>query len=137
MLTLWKKIWNKHRDLVVYVIFGVLTTVVNFLVYYPLYNLYDVPAAAANVIAWAVAVIFAFLTNKPFVFQSHDWSFKTWLPELGKFVTSRLLSGGFETLLVYLSVDVLSLDGNICKVIISVLVVITNYVASKYLVFKK
>ena len=99
---------EKHWDMVSYLFFGVLTT-----------------------------VAFAYVTNKPFVFKSHDWSMKTVLPELGKFVGCRAASGGLETVLILLTVDILGWNGNIWKLIISVLVVILNYVSSKLLVFRK
>lgn len=127
----------KHWDMVSYLFFGVLTTVVNYLVYLPLYNLAGISAAVSNMIAWAAAVAFAYVTNKPFVFKSHDWSMKTVLPELGKFVGCRAASGAMETALVFLTVDVCGWDGNIWKLIISVVVVILNYVSSKLLVFRK
>ena len=128
---------EKHWDMVSYLFFGVLTTAVNYLVYLPLYNLLGISAAVSNIIAWVVAVAFAYVTNKPFVFKSHDWSMKTVLPELGKFVGCRAASGGLETALVFLTVDVCGWDGNLWKLIISVLVVILNYVSSKLLVFRK
>ena len=128
---------EKHWDMVSYLFFGVLTTAVNYLVYLPLYNLLGISAAVSNIIAWVVAVAFAYVTNKPFVFKSHDWSMKTVLPELGKFVGCRAASGGLETVLILLTVDILGWNGNIWKLIISVLVVILNYVSSKLLVFRK
>ena len=128
---------EKHWDMVSYLFFGVLTTVVNYLVYLPLYNLLGISAAVSNIIAWAAAVAFAYVTNKPFVFKSHDWSMQTVLPELGKFVGCRAASGGLETVLILLTVDILGWNGNIWKLIISVLVVILNYVSSKLLVFRK
>ena len=128
---------EKYWDIVTYLIFGVLTTVVNYLVYLPIYNLLGASAAVSNAIAWVAAVAFAFLTNKPFVFKSHDWSAKTVLPELSKFVGCRVASGVLETLILLLAVDILVWNGNIWKIITSVLVVILNYVASKLLVFRK
>ena len=128
---------EKHWDMVSYLFFGVLTTIVNYLVYLPLYNLLGISAAVSNIIAWVAAVVFAYVTNKPFVFKSHDWSMKTVLPELGKFVGCRAASGGLETVLILLTVDILGWNGNIWKLIISVLVVILNYVSSKLLVFRK
>lgn len=128
---------EKHWDMVSYLFFGVLTTAVNYLVYLPLYNLLGISAAVSNIIAWVAAVVFAYVTNKPFVFKSHDWSMKTVLPELGKFVGCRAASGGLETVLILLTVDVCGWDGNLWKLIISVLVVILNYVSSKLLVFRK
>lgn len=128
---------EKYWDIVTYLIFGVLTTVVNYLVYLPIYNLLGASAAVSNAIAWVAAVAFAFLTNKPFVFKSHDWSAKTVLPELSKFVGCRVASGVLETLILLLAVDILGWNGNVWKIITSVLVVILNYVASKLLVFRK
>ena len=113
-----KKIVNlleKYWDIFAYLIFGVLTTVVNYLIYLPCYNLLGLPATVSNGIAWVVSVTFAYLTNKPFVFKSHDWSWKTVGPEL----------------------DLLGWNGNAWKLITSVLVVVLNYIGSKLLVFRK
>ena len=120
-----------------YLVFGVLTTVVNYLVYLPCYNLLEMSAAVSNVIAWAAAVAFAYLTNKPFVFRSHDWSAKTVIPELTKFVGSRIASGALETGIIFLTVDILLWNGNVMKLVTSVIVVVLNYIASKLLVFRK
>ena len=83
----------KYWDVVTYLVFGVLTTVVNYIIYIPLYNFAGLSATVSNAIAWVVAVAFAYLTNKPFVFRSHDWSLKTVIPELTKFVGCRIGSG--------------------------------------------
>ena len=91
----------------------------------------------SNAIAWVAAVAFAYVTNKPFVFKSHDWSARTVIPELTKFVGSRVVSGVLETGIILVTVDLLQWNGNIMKLITSVLVVIFNYVASRLLVFKK
>lgn len=128
---------HKHRDVLSYLFFGGLTTVVNYAVYLPLYNWLQMSATLSNCIAWVAAVAFAYLTNKPFVFQSHDWSAKVVLPELGKFVSCRIGSGLLETAIIWLTVDTLHWDGNVMKLITSVLVVVLNYVGSKLLVFRK
>lgn len=128
---------RKYYDILAYLFFGVLTTVVNYIFYLPCYNLLHFSAAVSNVIAWVAAVAFAYLTNKPFVFKSHDWSAKTVVPELTKFVTCRIGSGLMETAIIFVTVDLLHWDGNVMKLITSVLVVILNYVASKLVVFKK
>ncbi len=128
---------RKYQDVLSYLFFGVLTTVVNFLVYYPLTNLLGMNATLANVIAWAVSVAFAFVTNKPFVFKSHDWSASVVVQELTLFVGTRIGSGALETAMIFLLVDCLSLDGNMIKIAVSVLVVVINYIGSKLLVFRK
>ena len=132
---------TKYYDLIAYLFFGALTTLVNYAVYLPCYNWLGWSATVSNVIAWVAAVAFAFLTNKPFVFKSHDWSAKTLWPELTKVVGCRLGSGALETLIIFVAVDCLrpedALWGNVVKLITSVLVVIVNYVGSKLLVFRK
>ena len=128
---------RRHYDVLSYLFFGVLTTVVTYLVYLPCYNLLHISASISNVIAWVAAVAFAFLTNKPFVFQSHDWSASVVLPELTKFVGCRVGSGVLETAILFVTVDCLQWNGNVIKLIVSVLVVILNYFGSKLLVFRK
>lgn len=128
---------HKYWDILSYLFFGGLTTVVNFIVYFPCYEWLGISAAISNAIAWVVAVAFAYLTNKPFVFRSHDWSLATVVPELTKFVGCRIGSGLLETVIIFVTVDYLGWNGIIWKVITSVVVVILNYVASKLLVFKK
>lgn len=132
-----KALFHRYYDILVYLVFGVLTTVVNYMVYLPCYNLLGLSSAVSNVIAWAAAVAFAYATNKPFVFHSHDWSAKTVIPELTKFVGTRLGSGGLETLILLVFVDLLKGNGNLWKLLTSVLVVVLNYIGSKLLVFRK
>ena len=131
-----KALFIKCYDLLVYLVFGVLTTAVNYLVYLPCYNLWGFTASQSNVIAWVAAVTFAYLTNKPFVFRSHDWSAKTVLSELAKFVGTRIGSGALETVILFLTVDLAGMNGNVWKLLTSILVVILNYVGSKLFVFR-
>lgn len=131
-----RELIKKHWDMVIYLVFGVLTTAVNYLIYLPLLNFCHLSGSLSNVIAWMTAVVFAFLTNKPFVFKSKDWSVKVVIPEAVKFVGSRVASGLVETVIILVTVDVLGLDGNIWKIITSVFVVVLNYVSSKVFVFR-
>ena len=137
MLSKFRNLIQKYWDILVYLFFGVLTTIVNYAVYLPLYNYLHFSATLSNIISWVAAVAFAYLTNKPFVFKSHDWSAKVVIPELTKFVMCRIGSGFAETLIIFLTVDVLRWDGNIMKLLTSVLVVVLNYIASKLFVFRK
>ena len=109
----------------------------NYLVYFPLYNLLSCSAAFSNSVAWAVAVAFAYITNKPFVFQSNDWSKNTLVPELIKFIGCRIGSGFVETISLWVLVDQLDWNGNWVKLAVSVLVVLLNYISSKLIVFRK
>lgn len=128
---------RKYWDIISYLFFGVLTTLVNYFIYFPLYNWLRLSATVSNLIAWIFAVAFAYLTNKPFVFKSRDWSKETVIPELTKFVGCRLGSGALETAIIWLTVDMFQWNGNLMKIFISVLVVALNYVGSKWLVFAK
>ena len=132
-----EKLIKSHWDVITYLIFGVLTTLVNYIVYLPCLYVLNLSAAVSNVIAWIVAVAFAYLTNKPFVFGSHDWSMKTVGPELVKFLSCRIGSGVLETLILMVTVDLLGWNGFWWKLFTQVLVVVLNYIGSKLLVLKK
>ena len=136
----WQK-WQarilRYSDILVYLFLGVLTTAVNYLVYLTCHSYLNFSAGVSNVIAWCVAVIFAFVTNKPFVFKSCDWSANVLFPELGKFLGCRVGSGILETVFLSVTVDFLNWNGLWMKLIASVIVIILNYVGSKLLVFRK
>lgn len=128
---------RKYKRIFAYILFGILTTGINYLVYLPLYNYFVLPAAVCNIIAWFTAVIFAFLTNKAFVFHAHDWSHKTIVDEAAKFFGMRALSGALETVIIFLTVDLLNFNGNIWKIITSIVVVVLNYITGKLFVFSE
>lgn len=133
LIQLVKKYWS----IISYLFFGVVTTVVNMVIYYICYHIWGINSDLATVIAWVIAVLTAFLTNKPFVFGSHDWSPKVLLPEAGSFFGCRLGSGVVELVLMHVTVEMLGLPGMLMKLLVNVIVVILNYVASKLLVFRK
>lgn len=133
-----------------YLIFGVLTTVVSW----GSYALFEillgvfikdaiVLSSVANVLSWIVAVLFAFVTNKLWVFESKSWKGCVLVKELGSFVGSRLLTGVLEwfgvPLLMFIGLDqaILGIEGMLAKILISIIVVILNYILSKLLVFRK
>lgn len=128
---------KKHWDIVTYGFFGVLTTAVNWLVYFSCLNWLELYASVSNVIAWVISVAFAFVTNKYFVFQSRSWAARVLWPELGKFLGTRISSLIVEEVLLLLLTDVIGWDGNWTKIAVTVFVVIINYVGSKLLVFRK
>ena len=136
MLAKIEMLLKKYRSQLVYLVFGVLTTVVNYLIYFPC-DRYLKVAWLSNSIAWVFAVLFAYVTNKPFVFESHDWSAKTVVPEFVKFVGTRIASLCVENLIVLVTIDVLGWNRIGWKLAASVLVVVLNYIGSKLLVFRK
>lgn len=133
---------KQHREIIIYLLIGALTTVVNFAIYLPLLWWAKLPASISNAIAWVIVILFAYVTNKLFVFQSKDWSAKVALPEFLKFVGCRIASGVFETVFLALTIDLPQL-GDLkwysltMKLIACIGVVILNYVGSKLLVFRK
>ena len=128
---------RKHWEIISYLIFGGLTTVVDTLVGLPLHYWLCWSATVSNAVAWIAAVAFAFLTNKPFVFKSRDWRAKTVFPELGKFVGSRVVSFLVAEAFMAITVDWLMWDYLLMKIIVSIAVIVLNYIGSKLLVFRQ
>ncbi len=131
-----KELFLKYRELILYVIFGGLTTVVSFVVYYALLWC-QLHYIASQAISWAAAVAFAFVVNKLFVFEDRDNSPSALIRQIGQFVGVRIASGVLETVLLWLLVDVIRMGADIAKIPVAVLTVVINYIASKLLIFKK
>ena len=124
-----------NRETITYVIFGILTTLVNFVIYYGLLHL-KVHYMIATPLAWVVAVLFAYFTNKHFVFFSHDYSPGVLLPELGRFALGRLITLLLEQGFLYVAVELLKGSERLMKLFAAVAVVILNYIFSKLFIFK-
>ena len=132
-----KELFTKYKELISYVFWGAATTAVNYCVYFLCTQLLQIQSLVSNVLSWVAAVAFAFVVNKLFVFASKSWKAGIVLPELWKFVSARILSGVMETGILFLFVSVLSLPDGPVKVAAGVLVILLNYVISKWLIFKK
>lgn len=130
-----RSLLREHREIVSYVFWGGMTTLVNYTTYFLLTRQFDVYYAYANAIAWAVSVLFAYVTNKLFVFRSREWGWKA-LRELWQMVTARIFSGLLEMGALMLFVEVLHFPDGPVKIVVSVVVVIVNYVMSKWIIFK-
>ncbi len=157
---------KKLKEILLYLVFGVLTTVVN-LIAFSIFKKFT-PVLIANVIAWIFAVAFAFFTNKLFVFESKSWKKDIVVKEAASFTGARLFSLGVEELGLFLMINVFKLttalgnfaawclnltklvkitmpdflyeklDGEMMvKIILAVVVIILNYVFSKLIIFKK
>jgi putative flippase GtrA len=144
-----KALYKKYREPISYIFWGVLTTAISF-ISYSLFTLLftaflDTTAAVtiANILSWVCAVLFAFITNKLWVFDSKSFEKSVVFPEFLKFISSRIATGVIEMaglpLLVYLGLGgaLFGIDGLIAKIIINVIVIVLNYVFSKLLIFKK
>ena len=104
------KLTKKYRELIMYGIFGVLTTIVNFASYAAFTKLLSVNYIVSTVLAWVLAVAFAYVTNKIFVFNSRNYSFKYVVREIAAFFLCRALSGGFDVLCMYIFVDIFNVN---------------------------
>ena len=136
-MTKLKELMTQYWDVITYLFFGVLTTVVDYAVSFVCHYGLHISPTVSTVIAWAAAVIFAYLTNKSWVFHSRDWSAKTVLPEFAKFTGSRVFSGVLVTVCIEITVEILGWNFMLMKLATSVLNIVLNYIASKLLVFKK
>ncbi len=130
-------LWKKYKGMILYVVFGGLTTVVNMVAYYVCYNVLHIANVPSTAIAWVLAVLFAFITNKLWVFESKSFDSETLKHEIPSFFGCRLATGILDIVIMYLSVDVAHFNPTLWKLISNVLVVIINYIASKLLIFKK
>lgn len=126
---------EKHRQLLRYLFWGVMTTLVNYGAYLLCTDVLHLHYLWSNILSWVTAVLFAFLVNKRFVFDSGDWRAVTAAWELFRFAGLRVASGAAETVLLWLFVDACSLPDAPVKIGVSVLTVILNYVFSKCFVF--
>ena len=121
------------KELLAYVIFGVLTTIVNIVVYFLFAKVCGVNYIISNIIAWFLSVLFAYVTNRIWVFESSNTNI---LKEGILFFGGRLFSGILDTGLMILFIDILTMGDMLSKIIVQVIVVIINYVFSKWIVFK-
>ena len=132
-----KNLLLKYKEPILYIIFGVLTTLVNIVVYFCFNDILHVHYLVSNAIAWVLSVLFAFVTNKLFVFESKSLQCLQVMRELGGFVAARGATGVLDMVLMWLLVDVIVMDEMFAKILVNVLVIVLNYVASKLWIFRK
>ncbi len=132
-----KALLEKYREVISYIFWGVMTTLVNYVVYFICTKALGIEYLISNVIAWFLSVLFAFWVNKVYVFRSYEKDAKTMVREFGTFVSARVLSGVLETGMLALFVETMHFNDSVVKIAASVLVVIINYVLSKLIIFKK
>jgi putative flippase GtrA len=132
-------LYDKYKEIVNYLIFGFLTTVISLLVYYILTFTIINPGNAiglqiANIISWIAGVIFAYITNREYVFNSKNGNL---VKEIGSFVGARVVTLVMDMLIMFIGVTILRLDDRIFKLISQVVVIGSNYLFSKIFVFRK
>lgn len=130
-------IYRKYKEQINYIFFGALTTLVNFVSYFLSYKKFGISNVPSNIIAWILSVVFAFIVNKLWVFESKSWRKEIAIKEFISFVSVRLFTGIFDTTIMYLGVDILKINEVLVKITSNIIVLITNYIGSKVLIFRK
>ena len=128
--------YNKYRQVLLYLFFGGVTTLINIITFYLLRKL-NVEMFISNSIAWFFAVLVAFITNKLYVFESKNKKTKDNIKEMLSFFLFRILSLGFDMTFMYIMIQILSVNEMFSKVMSNILVIILNYIFSKLFIFKK
>ena len=133
------ELYKKNKEVINYLFFGVLTTVVSLAVYYILTIIFlnpDNPVALqiANIISWCVGVAVAYITNRKYVFESKN---KKIVKEVGSFVGARIITLVMDMVIMFVGVSIFKKNDKVLKVIAQVVVIVSNYIFSKILVFKK
>lgn len=131
--------YKKYKEIINYLIFGALTTIINLFSYYFLTNTILNPNQAlnlqiANVISWIIALIFAYITNRKYVFNSSNDNL---IKEINNFVGARVITLLFDMVIMFVGVTLFKFNDKIIKIISQILVIIFNYIFSKIFVFKK
>ncbi|MBO5210523.1 MAG: GtrA family protein [Clostridia bacterium] len=125
-------LFKKYKEQILYIVFGAATTLVNIASYFLLSKL-PLSTAIATILAWLISVIFAFFTNRKYVFEASKNGF---LKQLFGFFSMRIATGVLDLLIMILFVDALEFNDMLIKVLSNILVIILNYIFSKFLVFK-
>jgi putative flippase GtrA len=127
---------EKRNEIVMYLLFGVLTTVINILCYVFLREYLHIEYILSTTIAWLISVVFAFLTNKKYVFKSNFTELNAVIQEFFSFTFFRVVSLGMDLGIMVVLVEMIKIDDFIAKIAANIVVVIMNYIVSKYVVFR-
>lgn len=130
-----KRLWKQYKSIFWYLVFGVLTTLVNIVAYIICMQVFSIGNIASNIVAWVLAVLFAYLTNRKWVFVSAHHTKKEISLEIINFFLARGGTGLLDLLIMWTTVDLLHFPSVIMKVIANIIVIILNYLASKLWVF--
>lgn len=130
-------LYMKYKEVILYLIFGGLTTLVNIVGYILLSRCLRMDTMSANGIALALSILFAYVTNKLFVFESRTDSLPAAVREFCSFIACRLVTMAIDMLIMYVTVDVLGWFDVAMKVLANIIVIALNFIFSKLIIFKK
>ena len=128
---------EKYKHYIYYCFFGVLTTLVNVVVYWIVAHLMSIATVPSSIIAWVAAVSFAYITNRKWVFESENTKALDIIREIVYFFSCRLGTGVLDWIIMYVSVDLMHINDLIMKITANIVVIVLNYIASKFIIFKK
>jgi len=136
-----KDLYIKYEEIISYLFFGVLTTVVSFVSYLIFANIFfpqksDLDIQFANILSWICAVTFAYITNRIWVFKSKTKG-KKQTREIFEFVSARIFSLLVDMGMMYVMYSLMHINDTIAKIIVQFVVVAMNYILSKLIIFKK
>lgn len=131
-----KEIYKANKQMVLYLFFGVCTTVINIICYGIWNEILSLNNITSTILAWLVAVFFAFVTNKVYVFESQRTKTSERLSEMASFFFCRIITGVLDVVIMAITVDILKWNSLIWKLISNIIVTVVNYIASKFLIFK-
>lgn len=129
-------IYQKHKEIVLYVFFGGLTTLISIMSFVLLYDVFVINEHLANIISWILAVTFAFVTNRKWVFTDASANKDALFKQMLEFFTGRLFSLGVEEVVIFVFITMLSFNAFVTKLVTQFIVLVMNYFISKFLVFK-
>lgn len=132
-----EELLKKYKDVILYVFFGVCTTVVNTVVYWFCAHPLKFPVVPSTVMAWFFAVLFAYVTNRKWVFHSEAVGRRAVTKEIISFYICRLATGVVDWACMYIFVELIHQNDIVVKVLVNIAVIVLNYVASKLVIFRK
>ena len=131
-----KNTLEKYKSILMYLFFGICTTVINIVTYWIFYIYLDFPNILSTIFSWIISFLFAYIKNKLWVFESRSFDKKVLVREITTFFGARFISGVIDLGIMFVFVDILFSPAMVVKFISNVFVVIFNYIASKLVIFK-
>ena len=132
-----KKLFCTYKLQILYLIFGIGTTLINITLYNLCYYQFLLSNFLSNMISWLISVLFAYVSNKIWVFENKDFRCSVILKELSSFMLCRVLTGALDILIMFVSVDVFEMAAWLFKILSNIIVIICNFIASKIIFVKR
>lgn len=129
--------YREHKEGMRYLVFGLLTTLLNLLIFTICCRIIRIPVLISTIISWIIAVLFAYVTNKLYVFDSKEIQKKELAREIISFFNARIVTLVIETVFLWATVIKLGLNEIIMKIIVNIIVIVLNFVFSKVFIFKE